>query len=292
MSKHNLIGLWHEKKRPLVLDGANGCILQAKVKTHDLLWSSGLNMEDPESVIALHKQYIDSGAEIITTNTFRTNPHFYHKYKLKYSLREFVTAGVNLAKFARGDKSILIAGSNPPAEDCYQVKRTLSLNELENNHLSHINLLFESGVDFILNETQSHFDELKIICRHCSGNNIPFVISLFVTDKLRILSGESIKEVLDYLLPFNPTAIAFNCFHPETYKKLLEVIAPDMNTGFYFNCGSAEFTGEAVECRISPDEYIEQIKDFIAEKTVFVGSCCGSNPAHTQKIRAYLDEKN
>lgn len=292
MSKQDLLSLWQEKKRPLVLDGANGCILQEKVKRHNLLWSSGLNMEDPESVISLHREYINSGAEIITTNTFRTNPHFYHKYKLKYSLREFVSVGVNLAKFARGENNILIAGSNPPAEDCYQAKRTLSFSELEGNHLSHINLLFESGVDFILNETQSHFDELKIICRHCSGNKIPFVISLFITENLQILSGESVKEIVEYLIPFNPFVIAFNCFHPSTYKRLIEVLPPDINTGFYFNCGSTEFTNTAVECHISPDEYISLIKDFIADRTVFIGSCCGSNPTHTQKIRAYLDEKN
>ncbi len=292
MKKLDLIRFWQSKKRPLVLDGANGGILQDKLKQKNLLWSSWLNIEDPDSVISLHKDYIDSGAEILTTNTFRTNPYFYEKYKLKYSLREFVTAGVNLAKFARGESEVLIAGSNPPAEDCYQQERRISFKEMEANHLSHINLLLESGVDFILNETQSHFDELQVISRHCSQNHIPYVVSLFLREDLTMLSGEDIMTVIDFLTKYTPSAVAFNCFHPYSYKKLSEILPKELKTGFYFNCGSPNTTDGKIECHISPDEYIETTRSYITGNTVFVGSCCGSNPAHTKKIRAFLDEKN
>jgi len=292
MKKYDLISSWKKKNRPLVLDGANGGILQEKIKQKKLLWSSWLNIEDPEAVIALHKDYINSGAEILTTNTFRTNPHYYNKYKLKYSLREFVTAGVNLAKIARGNKEILIAGSNAPAEDCYQPKRTLSFKELEFNHLSHINLLLESGVDFILNETQSHFDELQIICRHCAQNNIPFVVSLYLNDDLRLLSGESVPEIIDFLMKFTPSAVSFNCIQPGMYKGLISQLPDELKTGFYFNCGDPLYTSEQIECHISPEEYVKVTQEYITGNTVFVGSCCGSNPNHTHKIRSFLDEKN
>lgn len=292
MKKIDLIHLWKVKKRPLVLDGSIGGVLQSQIKDKNLLWSSWLNVENPDAVRFLHNEYVKSGAEIITTNTFRTNPYFYNKYKLKYSLREFVAAGVNLAKAVRGDNEILIAGSNPPAEDCYQAERSITFKELEFNHRSHINILFETGVDFILNETQSHFDELKIICRHCSGNKIQYVISLFVTDELRILSGEPVLEVIEFIAKYNPAVIAFNCFRPNTYKELFDILPKDILTGFYLNCGTGAFTDENITCHIPPDEYVEFSQKYITDKTVFVGSCCGSNPAHTQKIREYLDEQN
>ncbi len=292
MTKHNLLSVWKDRKRPLILDGANGGVLQEKVKEHNLLWSSWLNIENPNLVISLHSAYIEAGAEIITTNTFRTNPHFYNKYKLKYSQREFVTASVHLAKLARGKKKVLIAGSNPPAEECYQPERTISPSELSSNHITHINLLYESGVDFVLNETQSHFDELKIICRHCSENKIPYVVSLLITPDLKILSGESVAEVIDYLRKHNPMVVSFNCFRPETYKKLIPLIPGDLHTGFYFNCHSGHFDSTVLKCDISPAEYVGYAKDYADKNTVFVGSCCGSNPAHTKKIRALFDEKN
>lgn len=292
MKRLSLINLWKEKKRPLILDGAMGSALQDKIKDYNLLWSSWLNIENPEAVLSLHKNYIKSGAEIITTNTFRTNPHFYHKYDLKYSLREFVTAGVHLAKIARGNTEVLIAGSNPPAEDCYQVERTISLKEITSNHRDHIDLLFETGADFILNETQSHFDEIKVICQHCSKNKIPFVVSILVNENLKILSGEDVSEVIKYILPFHPLAISFNCFTPDIYKKLFETVPIDFNTGFYFNCGSGAFSASKIECHISPDAYMGTVSKYITANSVFVGTCCGSSPNHTEKITAYFDEKN
>lgn len=293
MRRLNLIGLWNEKKRPLVLDGAMGSALQNKVKDYNLLWSSWLNIENPEAVYSLHKEYIKSGADIITTNTFRTNPHFYHKYELKYSLREFITSGVNIARIARDDKKVLIAGSNPPAEDCYQVERTISAKEVNSNHRDHIDLLIETGADFILNETQSHFDEIKIICKHCYENKIPYVISILVNADLNILSGEGITDVIKYILQFNPLVISFNCFTPHVYEKLFKVIPSDFLTGFYFNCcnGGSHANHEAVS-HFDPDDYINTVSKYITQNSVFIGSCCGSNPKHTKKISAYFDEKN
>lgn len=292
MKRLSLIGLWKEKKRPLILDGAMGSALQDKIKDYNLLWSSWLNVENPEAVLKLHNDYIKSGAEIITTNTFRTNPHFYHKYDLKYSLREFVTAGVHIAKIARGDKDVLIAGSNPPAEDCYQVERTITAKEIARNHRDHIDLLIETGADFILNETQSHFDEIEVICRHCSENKIPFVVSIFVTEDLKILSGQDITDVIKYILPFNPLAIAFNCFSPLVFEKLFKVVPHNFHTGFYFNCGHGTFSATQVTCDITPDDYVTSIRNFVTENSVFVGSCCGSSPSHTEKITAFINEKN
>jgi S-methylmethionine-dependent homocysteine/selenocysteine methylase len=292
MKRFNLIDLWKEKKRPLILDGAMGSALQDKIKDYNLLWSSWLNIENPDAVLSLHKEYIKSGAEIITTNTFRTNPHFYHKYDLKYSLREFVTAGVHIAKIARGDKKVLIAGCNPPAEDCYQAERTITPKEIASNHRDHIDLLIETGADFVLNETQSHLDEIEIICRHCHENRIPFVVSILVNDNLRILSGEDIRDVIKYIIPFEPLAIAFNCFSPKLFEKLIKVIPNDFNTGFYFNCGSGAFTDKDIKCHISPDDYISTISKYITKNSVFIGSCCGSNPNHTERITAFFDAKN
>ncbi len=43
----------------------------------------------------------------------------------------------------------------------------------------HIDALMENGCDFIMNETQSHFDEIKFIAKYCGQNNIPFVMNFF-----------------------------------------------------------------------------------------------------------------
>ncbi len=64
-------------------------------------------------------EYIEAGADIITTNTFRTNPASLFKAGIS-NAAEYVKEAVDLAKQAAIGKKVIIAGSNPPAEDCYQ----------------------------------------------------------------------------------------------------------------------------------------------------------------------------
>lgn len=286
----DIIKKYEELNRPLILDGAMGSLLfQHGIKNDEHLWTSKANIENPETVIELYKSYINSGAEIITTNTFRINPSAYKQTYLNISNETFVYESVKLAFEARGDKQIIIAGSNAPAEDCYQVERTISQNELEYNHKTHIQMLWDSGVDIIWNETLSHMDEIKIICEYCSENELPFVINFFFTEDLNLLSGESLLQAVDFVLRFYPTAIGYNCISPKVFSKnhFLNFNHP---WGFYLNCGSGNHTDEIIECGISPKEYVDFIRPYLRQQPLFIGSCCGSSPGHTKAIKEYIDE--
>ncbi len=186
----------------------------------------------------------------------------------------------------------MIAGSNPPAEDCYQKERMLSNYELELNHKKHIDLLIDSGVDFVLNETQSHFDELKIICDHCDKNNIPYVVSLYVQDNLQLLSGESLVNILSFLKDHQVIAIGFNCISPDLFFKIIGSIQLPKQWGFYLNCGKGKPTDKFISCGIQPEEYLKSVEKGLEYKPTFIGSCCGSNPSHTKQIREFLDGQN
>lgn len=265
-----------------------GSLLQQKFGGKGSLWTSYLNIENPDCVFELHEEYIDAGADIITTNTFRTNPAAMDDSE---DSPKYVAAAFDAAKKARGNSNTILAGCNPPAEDCYQVQRTLTLNELEINHFQHIDLLVQYGSDFVLNETFSHFDEIKIVCEYCSNNNIPFVISLYFTENLHILSGERLQDVLIYINNnFNPLAIGFNCIKPETFLRFFYDESFDYNWGVYFNCGSGKPADTKISCGISPEEYANTVKKLLTKNPSFVGACCGSNPAHIKQIKKALNE--
>jgi homocysteine S-methyltransferase len=207
----NPFSLSRRINRPLILDGSMGALLHKKGFVEDsFFWSTLANEKYPDEIIKLHKAYIKAGADIITTNTFRTNPTAIKLSGRRYSDR-YVKNAVKLAKKAVLDNSILIAGSNAPAEDCYQSKRTLTKKEIEQNHSIHIQQLIEYGCDFVLNETQSHFDEIKFIADYCNKNNVPFIMSFLFDEKLKLLDGNSLTKAIDYVLRKNPLAIGFNC---------------------------------------------------------------------------------
>lgn len=285
----NTFSLSKRTSRPLILDGAIGSYLQQKkVNTSGRLWSSIANIENPEAVFNLHKAYIDAGADILTTNTFRTNPEAV-KESNEYNSSILVKTALKLAKEAVNELPVFIAGSNAPAEDCYQKERTLSKKELVYNHHKHIDLLMEAGCDFILNETQSHPDEIKIICKYCSKENIPYVISFFFKNDLKLLSDDNLFDVVKLVFDYSPNAIGFNCIIPSAFKKILPHISGEYNWGFYLNCGSGNYTDEIINCSISPKEYIKEIKTSLKMKPSFIGSCCGSSPNHIYEIKRLLD---
>jgi homocysteine S-methyltransferase len=279
--------------KPLLLDGAIGSYLQQKgFETNDILWTTEINQTNPDEIIKVHREYIDAGADIITTNTFRTNPTALLYKKSVRDLKFYVSEAVMLTKEASSNKNVLVAGSNAPAEDCYQRQRTLSYSKLELNHMKHIELLVDSGIDFVLNETQSHLDEIKIICDYCDKNKIPYLLSIYLDEKLKLLSGETLDETLALLNDSNVLAVGFNCISPDLYYRLIGSTKLPEKWGFYLNCGKGKQTDKIIECGIQPEEYLEVVKKSIQYFPSFIGSCCGSSPAHTKKMREFLDEKS
>lgn len=288
MIKRNPFGQIQNK--PLILDGAIGSyIQQLGFMTDDILWTTKVNFENPELIVQIHREYIDAGANIITTNTFRTNPASLNKSGLSFSSPDYVKQAVSLANQAADGRNVLIAGSNAPAEDCYQKLRTLSYVELEKNHKYHIDLLIDNDVHFILNETQSHVDEIKIICQHCNKNSIPYVISLYLDDNLNLLSGESVEYVLTFLQDYNPMAIGFNCISTEVFQNLIRSTKLPVHWGYYLNCGSGSPQDKVINCGVNPDEYLQIVKTSMEYHPSFVGSCCGSNPEHTKSLRKFFN---
>lgn len=285
----NPFSLSRRINRPLILDGSIGALLQRKgFVENSAFWSTLANEKYPDEVLNLYKKYINAGADIITTNTFRTNPTALKSSGRKPS-NKYVKCAVKLAKKAASIDSVIIAGSNAPAEDCYQSKRTLTKKEVELNHSIHIEQLIECGCDFILNETQSHFDEIKFIADYCYKNIIPFVISFLFDEKLKLLDGNILTKAIDYVVKKNPLAIGFNCITREILLKALLKIKPDFKWGFYLNCSKGFITEDIYSKGLSPSTYSNIVANTLKYSPSFIGSCCGSTPAFTKQIKRILN---
>jgi homocysteine S-methyltransferase len=289
INRINPFSLAKRINRPLILDGAIGSLLQMSgVPAERKAWMTLANTEYPDKVLKIHKEYISAGADIITTNTFRTNPVALADYSELQQFK-FLKAAIKLAREAVNDLPVFIAGSNAPAEDCYQKERNITKNELKKNHNRHISLLIDNGCDFILNETQSHFDEIKIICEYCSKNSVPYVLSIYLDKNLKLLSGESLNRTLKFVIEHSPLAIGINCIPPVQFNRIEKSF--NYNWGYYLNCGSGNPEDQIFKCGVSPSEYSAIVKSSLRFSPSFVGSCCGSGPAHIKKIKELLDGK-
>jgi S-methylmethionine-dependent homocysteine/selenocysteine methylase len=304
----------------LILDGAIGSYLEMKYPKYndDDIWMSKINIEQKEILFNLHKEYVDAGADVITSNTFSTHPYCFIRTSQRHNSTEFikeedvkinalnkskelVNEAISICQKVKdnSNRPIFIAGSNSPAEFCYSNKRTLSIGELEFNHINHINYLNQSGCDFILNETFSHFDEIKIVLNHCSSNLIPYTISLFFTGDLKILSGENVIDIIKFIDEnYDPIFISVNCVNKEAFYKFMEyseseIVVKSINFGYYLNCGSK--CHENKNEKSIDLENIDIIIKYSIEKLsnlFIIGTCCMSDPSYTKCISDYFINNN
>jgi homocysteine S-methyltransferase len=294
---YNPFSIARRTKRPLILDGAMGSLLQMHgIPRDNDLWMSLANITHPDIVIELHQQYIDAGADIITTNTFRTNPEAIKEYNerennLSVDLQNFIEKSVELAKKAANGTPIIIAGSNAPAEDCYQKEAKLSKEDYFWNHELHIKKLILSGCNFILNETQSHYEEIETVSSICAREKVPFIVSIYFDEDFKLLSGEPVDTAIQNILKYNPLAIGFNCISPETFLSFISNQELNFNWGVYMNCGGGNITDEIIIPGLSPDDYKEVVKKVLRYNPSFIGGCCGTTPDHIKKIKEIFDER-
>lgn len=288
MSK-NLLNLFKNARianKPLILDGSMGALLSQMGFFWDTRrWMTDVIYTSPESILKLHKDYIKAGADIITTNTFRSNPAAIGNEESRLIAKK----AINLAKEASRNTLTMIAGSNPPAEDCYKTSRNLTQKELEFNHCKHIDYLIESGADFILNETQGHLDEITVISKYCEKKEIPFIISLYFTEDLNLLSGENISRAIDLVMEHQPLSVGLNCMLPTVFDQFLKNYNFNYNWGFYLNCGAGVPTDKEIISGISPEKYAEIAAGYTNKKPSFIGACCGSSPEHIKKLKLKIN---
>ena len=301
----------NKHSKPIILDGAQGCLLQEKNPTlfDDDIWMTKINKERPDEIKRVAMEYIDAGAQIITTNTFRTSPYHLEVFNKKhlssnYTSDEEVRNALNPLLELRKEKNIpfYIAGSNAPTEYCYIKKQTLSYEKLKDSHTNHINLLQKHGADLIINETLSFANEVEICQKHCFQNNINNVISLYVVDNGQLNSGERAVDVLRKIDEYKPLAISVNCINLQLFKNLIKEgheLIKSLNSGFgyYLNCGDPKNTEtnyleDNFRPFITPNDYVEIIKEYEYLNPVMVGCCCMSTPEHIRAISQYYKEKN
>jgi S-methylmethionine-dependent homocysteine/selenocysteine methylase len=192
----------------LILDGATGTELNRRgVDTGLPLWSANALMNDGDAKILqqIHEDYLRAGADIITTNTFRThrralNPSGNADRALELTRRAVDIAWAAIAK-VKSDSPKFVAGSISTLEDCYRPDLVPPDDELRAEHSERIHHLVECGVDLILIETINSIREAVIMAKLATITGTPVVVSFVCDRDGKLLSGETVTEAANQLLP-------------------------------------------------------------------------------------------
>ena len=258
------------------------------------LWSAQANIEESQIVQSIHKDYVEAGADIITTNTFRTTTWSYRRaeYSPKRASRKAKDSLMKAIDLARSVNPKILAGSITSINDCYEPDEYPGKSIAEDSYGETIEWFIEGGVDTVLLETMGHLDEINIALE--ATKNISTVwLSLIINEKGHLLSGDSLREI--YALSIKQlTCLMLNCNTIELTKQILNPFIDNstLNWGVYPNLGltQPELDGE-IHGIVDTEKFEESIISYLDKKPYIIGACCGSTPNHIRIIRDLIEKK-
>lgn len=292
--------------RTIILDSAMGTELQSRGCDISLpLWSARALIERPDVVRHIHIDNIDTGADVITANTFRTQKRTFEKAGYHYSekgfdetARHFTTDAVELAKdavmIASEEGEVLVAGCIAPLEDSYKPELTPDTDVLCTEHNEHIQNLVNAGCDMLIAETLTNIREISAVLNQLHKFDLDYVISITPRNEKELFSGEPISEALSIINKFSPAVVSVNCIHPSLVEHVIVHIKvlTDIPAGAYANIGDPNFKdGDPMRKTVSPDEYLNYAKKWKSIGVRLIGGCCGTTPLYVRKYSSLKANK-
>ncbi len=281
----------------VLLDGAVGTELDRRgFSTQRPGWSAAAIREAPELLLAIHREYVAAGAQIITANTFRTQRYALRETCYRDEWNALTREAVDIARAASG--GCAVGGSWAPMEDCYYPSRTPVKAELEKTHQQHLEALLLAGVDVLLVESANNLQELEIVSRLAGQVQTPTVISLLTNGSGELLSGDRLQVGIERVLELvHPLALCVNCVDPRAGESLMKRLKPlcgEIAIGIYANT-SACFIGdddigwEPTDAE-DPARYGQYAERWREAGACLMGGCCGTTPEHIRAIKSVVHD--
>ena len=296
-----------------ILDGAMGSeLIRRGMELPEHIWSAAANLINPALVLAIHREYVDAGADYITANTFRTTPRAYEKIgvrgenkeggkkedgerrkparrtgrEAKAIARESLNQAVDLAKKAAGN-SAKVLGSIAPLEDCYSPELFPGKDTAITEFRELGGWLSNAGVDILLLETMNSLAETEAGLIALQDFELSLWVSFVLKDDEHLLSGDLILDVIKLLQDYSVEMILLNCNPLRQTENAIIHLANNWSGkwGIYPNLGIGEPSpnGKIVEYE-TMDKFISLMEKAIDMGASVVGACCGSSPQHIKSL--------
>ncbi len=285
-------------KRTLLADGAMGTQLQ----------SAGLELgecgeawclDHPDRVRAIHRTYVDAGADLLITNTFGGSRLALTRHG-ESRITSINRAAALLAREAFGGRQGWVIGDVGPFGG---ILAPLGENEpaaVADALLEQCTALVEAGVDAILIETQTALEELEIGVEAARKAGATTVIGSLAYDRMhastdvRTMMGVSPEEAMERLVALDVDVLGMNCGAKVGIALAATVVRryralSDLPILAQPNAGTPELRDGVMVYLEEPSDMAAQVPALVASGAAIVGGCCGTTPAHIAAFKHILD---
>ncbi|MDD3705343.1 MAG: homocysteine S-methyltransferase family protein [Clostridiaceae bacterium] len=268
----------------LIFDGGMGTMLQAHgLKGGEI--PERLNITKPDIIYKIHKEYADSGADVITSNTFGAN-----RYKLEgsgLSCGDVIKGALKLAREAAGDK--LVAQDIGPIGQLMEPYGTLSFQDAYDAFKEQVIAGADAGADMILIETMSDIYEAKAAILAAKENSqLPLLCTMTFQADGRTLTGTDPLTMVNIISHLGVDALGINCsLGPKDLIPLLAQVLKYSAIPVIVqpNAGLPSILEGKTVYDLRPERFGEYMAEMAEMGAVMLGGCCGTTPEHIRELR-------
>ena len=281
-------------KKFTLLDGGSGTLLWDRAEKlcikKDPVWI--YNIEHPELVDWLAKQYIAAGSEIIFANTFSANAPTIERV-CKYSPEEIVFKGVEIAKKATEGTDVKVFLDVGPLSQLMEPYGDMEEDEAEEIFSRQILPGVKAGADGIMLETFIDLNMLKVAAKVACGTGLPVFASMSFEKIGKTMFGSSVKQFVEEMKEFPIAAIGMNCsVGPDAAVAIIKEFAEYTTLPVIAkpNAGLPEPDNKGnVISTYTAEMFISQLSPAL-DCASYVGGCCGTTPEYIKQLKKVRGE--
>lgn len=284
-----------KNKKILVSDGAWGTFLQQKgLKPGECpeLW----NITHPEEVLEIARSYIESGSDMIETNSFGGNRFKLMKYGLADRTIELNEAAAAISRKAAGKDKFVLGSVGPTGK--LLMMGDVSEEELYGAFSEQSVALEAGGADAIVVETMTDLDEARIAVLAAKDNTSCEVICTMTFDRIkgggyRTMMGIAPSDIPDVLIQAGASVIGANCGNGISgmvdIVKEIRKVNKEIPVLVHANAGMPVFQDGETVFPETAEEMASWVKVLVSAGANIIGGCCGTTPAHICRVREEIN---
>jgi len=283
--------------QPILADGAMGTMLFAnglEFGDPPEVW----NIAHPDIIRRVHRGYLDAGSRILLTNTFGGNRFRLEMHGNASRVDELNrTAAILLrSEVDAAGTGALVAGDIGPSGQIMAPLGTLEYDEAVDGFAEQARALVAGGVDVLWIETMSALEEIHAAIEGArrAAPTMPIIATMTFDTRGRTMMGVTPEQAAEALLGWGAEAIGGNCGNgPDELVPVVQkmhAVAPDAVIVAKSNAGIPELVDFKTVYRAGPDEMAARGLVFREAGARIIGACCGSTPAHLERMHQVLLE--
>lgn len=269
------------KNGVIIADGAMGTrIMKLGVNLKETP-SELLNIKKPELIEKIHREYIESGANLILSNTFMCN--IINAKRNNYNLEEVIEAGISIAKKACGDHGLVALDIGPLSY--YIEENDSSFKEIVYENTERIINSSKDKFDLVIFETLGSLKEGEFAVKKAKTLTDKKVICSFTLAYKKDIPN-FIKNMVSTLEPLGVDALGINCTGYEEILMALDILKKNTNLPIMIkaNLGIPKKVGEELIYNKTLEEFKNLSKKALEKGVNIIGGCCGTTPEYIRAI--------